>query len=220
MLDHAGLTIHIVVNGQELDEYLVPGSCNLDTMAYRTRHVQATVGASFAVKVEVSKDFRWQGAKALLVQISLDGQPTINSFLQIPLFKQYSSYTWDEITVACPDDKNVTRKARMMFGGVECGMFAADGHKPLSVWPNDAKVDHDIPDFPSERISNLGTAVVTVQRGFVGRPNVREGSGQALTFQPGIAQVPEKLLKGSTKSIAVKYAPSSRSPPYRLSRLN
>lgn len=90
---------------------------------------------------------------------------------------------------------------------------------PVVSSTNDTKVDHDVKNFPSERIDSLGTAVVTVQRGKLARKRLRKGSGQARIYESGIDQVPEELLKGSTKSVAVKYAPIPEQQSSCLSHL-
>lgn len=127
MLDHAGLKVYIVVNDQHLAEYRVPGALEVDSNASRTRYVQATVGAAFGVKFEISKEFRWRGAKALLIEIFLDGRLVVDSFIRKPRSTRPKVSIWNETTMACPDKKSVARKAKMMFASVESGTLSVHG---------------------------------------------------------------------------------------------
>lgn len=129
MLDHAGLTVHIVADNQELREFCPPGVSDGNCNVSQTRYVQATIGVGFGIKVDIAKAFDWKDARGLELKISLDGRRVMR--LIIDKFSRVHpwSKTWDTILVACPHEKKIIRRAKMIFAAVELGEFATCDYK-------------------------------------------------------------------------------------------
>ena len=115
-----GVTVEVTSNGRILPLYDDPEAPDHNNLRERQRYIESTTGASFAIKVTLTREFQFGESQAARVAIAFDGDSQWHMMIKRKawLLSRNGSCLFSNFTTFCPASSTWKRRD-FLFGGLD-----------------------------------------------------------------------------------------------------